>query len=101
MAPSLNHPTGVAFVDDHDLRAANVDAATYYGGGESYTRSRTYSHVRLRLVFFAMALLKFLLVTYSWVQPEASACLSRGLAFATQTDVPRREERHRSASIPY
>ena len=45
MAPVLNHPTGVTFVDDHDFKPVNVDAATYYGGGESYTRSRTYSHV--------------------------------------------------------
>lgn len=47
MAPTLNHPTGVTFVDDHDhnSRPVHVDAATYYGGGESYTRSRTYSHV--------------------------------------------------------
>ncbi|EGN98809.1 glycoside hydrolase family 37 protein [Serpula lacrymans var. lacrymans S7.3] len=44
MAPALNHPTNVAFVDEHDLRPVNVDAATYYGGGESFTRSRTYSH---------------------------------------------------------
>lgn len=40
MAPALNHPTGVTFVEE---RPVNVDAATYYGGGESYTRSRTYS----------------------------------------------------------
>ncbi|KAF5372759.1 hypothetical protein D9615_010103 [Tricholomella constricta] len=40
MAPALNHPTGVSFVEE---RPTNVDAATYYGGGESYTRSRTYS----------------------------------------------------------
>ena len=45
MAPALNHPPGVTFVDDHIHRPIHEDAATYYGGGESYTRSRTYSHV--------------------------------------------------------
>jgi len=45
MAPALSHPPGVAF-DDHAHRPVTVDAATYYGGGESYSRSRTYSHVR-------------------------------------------------------
>ncbi|KAH7913530.1 glycoside hydrolase family 37 protein [Hygrophoropsis aurantiaca] len=44
MAPALNHPQSVAFIDDAEHRPVNVDAATYYGGGESYTRSRTYSH---------------------------------------------------------
>ncbi|KIK33242.1 glycoside hydrolase family 37 protein [Suillus luteus UH-Slu-Lm8-n1] len=43
MAPALNHPTGVTFVDDGH-RSVHVDAATYYGGGEAFTRSRTYSH---------------------------------------------------------
>lgn len=47
MAPALNHPTGVTFVEEHSSRPINVDAATYYGGGESYTRSRTYSHVSI------------------------------------------------------
>ncbi|KAG5337287.1 hypothetical protein C0989_009933 [Termitomyces sp. Mn162] len=40
MAPTLNHPSGVTFVEE---RPTNVDAATYYAGGDSYTRSRTYS----------------------------------------------------------
>lgn len=48
MAPSVLHPAGVAFVDDERAdKHIHVDAATYYGGGESFTRSRTYSHVRL------------------------------------------------------
>lgn len=46
MAPVLNHPTSVTFVDDANRSSVHVDAATYYGGGEVYTRSRTYSHVR-------------------------------------------------------
>ncbi|CCL99293.1 uncharacterized protein FIBRA_01309 [Fibroporia radiculosa] len=41
MAPALNHPTGVNFVDEH--RPVNADAATYYGGEEQFSRSRTYS----------------------------------------------------------
>ncbi|KAF8896084.1 alpha,alpha-trehalase [Infundibulicybe gibba] len=45
MAPSVNHPTGVSFVEEH--KAVHVDAATYYGGGETYARSRTYSHAHL------------------------------------------------------
>ncbi|KAJ7592887.1 alpha,alpha-trehalase-neutral trehalase [Mycena floridula] len=45
MAPAFSHPSGVAFVEDSDSRPVHVvDAATYYGGGESYTRTRTYSH---------------------------------------------------------
>jgi alpha,alpha-trehalase len=52
MAPALNHPSGVTFIDDETLVTVHVDAATYYGGGESYTRSRTYSHVRRILLGF-------------------------------------------------
>lgn len=44
MAPALNHPSGVTFVEE---QPTDVDAAIYYGGGDSYTRSRTYSTVRL------------------------------------------------------
>ncbi|KAG6832783.1 hypothetical protein H0H92_009401 [Tricholoma furcatifolium] len=44
MAPPLNHPPGVTFVEERAATTHTVDAATYYGGGESYTRSRTYSH---------------------------------------------------------
>ncbi|KAJ7238582.1 alpha,alpha-trehalase-neutral trehalase [Mycena haematopus] len=47
MAPALNHPSGVTFIDDEILGTVHVDAATYYGGGESFTRSRTYSHSHL------------------------------------------------------
>jgi hypothetical protein len=46
MAPALTHPPGVSFVDDHGGKPVNVDAATYYGGEEAYSRSRTYSGVR-------------------------------------------------------
>lgn len=52
MAPALNHPSGVTFIDDDSLGTVHVDAATYYGGGESFTRSRTYSHVRDNLLEF-------------------------------------------------
>ncbi|KAF9048571.1 alpha,alpha-trehalase-neutral trehalase [Panaeolus papilionaceus] len=52
MAPALSHPPGATFVDDH-VRPTNADAEAYYGGGETYTRSRTYSHASL-LMFFAM-----------------------------------------------
>lgn len=45
MAPQLNHPPGVNFVDEQPHRGIHIDAATYYGGGETFTRSRTYSHV--------------------------------------------------------
>jgi len=47
MAPALNHPTSVTFVDDVEHKPVHVDASIYYGGGESFTRSRTYSYVRL------------------------------------------------------
>lgn len=51
MAPAFSHPPGVNFVDDHGGKPVNVDAATYYGGEESYSRSRTYSGVRVALYF--------------------------------------------------
>ncbi|KAK0469618.1 alpha,alpha-trehalase-neutral trehalase [Desarmillaria tabescens] len=50
MAPVLTHPAGVSFIDDQASRPVNVDAATYYGGGESFTRSRTYSHVGFSII---------------------------------------------------
>ncbi|KAF8868084.1 hypothetical protein CPB84DRAFT_1451048, partial [Gymnopilus junonius] len=40
---SLYHPAAVTFLDDQAPRPVNVDAATYYGGNESFHRSRTYS----------------------------------------------------------
>ncbi|KAJ3491762.1 hypothetical protein NLI96_g452 [Meripilus lineatus] len=42
MAPTLTHPTSVAFIDDHH-RPVHGDAADYYGGQENFSRSRTYS----------------------------------------------------------
>ncbi|KAF9041963.1 glycoside hydrolase family 37 protein [Hymenopellis radicata] len=47
MAPVVNHPTGVSFVDERDAKHPHLDAAAYYGGGESFTRSRTYSHSQI------------------------------------------------------
>lgn len=44
MAPTLTHPTSVAFIDDHH-RPVHGDAADYYGGQENFSRSRTYSAV--------------------------------------------------------
>ncbi|KAI6108140.1 glycoside hydrolase family 37 protein [Pisolithus sp. B1] len=44
MAPSLTHPSGVTFVDDGEHGSVHLEAAVYYGGGETFTRSRTYSH---------------------------------------------------------
>ncbi|KAI6006620.1 glycoside hydrolase family 37 protein [Pisolithus orientalis] len=44
MAPSLTHPPGVTFVDDGERGSVHLEAAVYYGGGETFTRSRTYSH---------------------------------------------------------
>ncbi|EPT01656.1 hypothetical protein FOMPIDRAFT_96258 [Fomitopsis schrenkii] len=41
MAPSLTHPMGVNFIDEQ--KPVNTDAATYYGGEEQFSRSRTYS----------------------------------------------------------
>jgi hypothetical protein len=68
MAPALNHPAGVSFIDDHGVTATNVEAAVYYGGGESYTRSRTYSHVCRFLSFVQIRLTVFArLVPYSWL----------------------------------
>ncbi|THH03615.1 hypothetical protein EW145_g6142 [Phellinidium pouzarii] len=47
MAPALSHPPGVSFIDDSEPLAVNVDASTYYGGGEYFSRSRTYSNSQL------------------------------------------------------
>ena len=51
MAPTLNHPPTVNFLDDHTHRPINVDASIYYGGGEVHSRSRTYSQVVLAIAF--------------------------------------------------
>ena len=53
MAPSLNHPPGMTFFDDH-TQVVNVDASLYYGGSEVHSRTRTYSQV-----FFSF--------THSWL----------------------------------
>ncbi|KAF7312597.1 Trehalase [Mycena indigotica] len=48
MAPALNHPAGVSFVDDEAHAGSHqVDAAAYYGKAEVYSRSRTYSQSHL------------------------------------------------------
>ncbi|KAI0682346.1 glycoside hydrolase family 37 protein [Cytidiella melzeri] len=41
MAPSLNHPAAVTFIDDQ--KAVHSEAAEYYGGQEQFSRGRTYS----------------------------------------------------------
>ncbi|KAI0925609.1 hypothetical protein AcV5_008299 [Taiwanofungus camphoratus] len=43
MAPVLTHPSGVNFLDEQQRPPVNSDAATYYGGEEQFSRSRTYS----------------------------------------------------------
>ncbi|GBE87888.1 trehalase-domain-containing protein [Sparassis latifolia] len=43
MAPVLIHPTGVNFIEEQHRPDVNSDAATYYGGQEKFSRSRTYS----------------------------------------------------------
>lgn len=40
MAPRLKHPSLVRFADN---RPIDADPSTYYGGGDTYTRARTYS----------------------------------------------------------
>ncbi|KAF9243378.1 alpha,alpha-trehalase-neutral trehalase [Melanogaster broomeanus] len=47
MAPVLTHPPGLAFVEDTDRGSDHVDPAAYYGAGESFSRSRTYSHSQI------------------------------------------------------
>lgn len=47
MAPALNHPPAASFLDEHDIKPVHAEPAAYYGGGDSYVRSRTYSHVCL------------------------------------------------------
>lgn len=44
MAPALNHPSAVAFLDEHH-RPVHGEPADYYGGKEHFSRSRTYSAV--------------------------------------------------------
>lgn len=58
MPPMLSHPTGVNFVDEHQ-RAVNSDAQTYYGGKEHFSRTRTYSAVRLLLIVYHRSLCSF------------------------------------------
>ncbi|KAI0342674.1 trehalase-domain-containing protein [Trametopsis cervina] len=41
MAPALNHPPTVSFIDDQ--KAVHSEAAEYYGGQEQFSRGRTYS----------------------------------------------------------
>ncbi|EKM58523.1 glycoside hydrolase family 37 protein [Phanerochaete carnosa HHB-10118-sp] len=43
MAPSLNHPAGVTFIDDEQQRPVHSEADEYYGGQEQFSRGRTYS----------------------------------------------------------
>lgn len=104
MAPALNHPTGVTFVDDHDVhRPGHVEAETYYGGGESYTRSRTYSHVRV-IPEHRCSVPHFLiapLVSSPRVQPQEGTCLPGRLASETATHVARREERYGTSSFSH
>ncbi|KAJ7227465.1 alpha,alpha-trehalase-neutral trehalase, partial [Mycena pura] len=47
MAPALTHPSGVTFIEDDIHVSVQVDAATYYGKAESFSRSRTYSQSHL------------------------------------------------------
>ena len=47
MAPPLNHPAGVTFIDEHH-GPVHTDASTYYGGEERFSRGRTYSQVCTR-----------------------------------------------------
>ena len=43
MAPALNHPAGVNFIDEQ--KHVHAEAAEYYGGQEQFSRGRTYSQV--------------------------------------------------------
>ena len=47
MAPTLNHPSGVTFIDEQ--KPVHADAAEYYGGQEQFSRGRTYSAVSICL----------------------------------------------------
>lgn len=44
MAPAFSHPPGVSFIDDKPV-PVHDDASAYYGGGEYFSRARTYSNV--------------------------------------------------------
>jgi alpha,alpha-trehalase len=48
------------FVDEHTQKPVDVDAATYYGGGEAYARLRTYSQVMHHLLPLVHVLTHFL-----------------------------------------
>jgi hypothetical protein len=76
MAPALNHPSGVTFIDEH--RAVNTDAAEYYGGQEQFSRGRTYSAVSNHL-FHIIPNSKphvCILVFRPRLQPQASTRIS-------------------------
>ena len=76
MAPTLAHPTGVNFVDEHH-RPVNSEASTYYGGEERFSRSRTYSAVRVSIAIGALFVLWLIgspmpsrpPVLRTWIQP--------------------------------
>ncbi|KAL5504241.1 NTH1_2 [Sanghuangporus vaninii] len=46
MAPALQHPQSVGFIDEKTAHV-HEDAAAYYGSGEYFSRSRTYSQSHL------------------------------------------------------
>ncbi len=48
MAPALNHPPAVSFIDDAQ-KAVHSEAAEYYGQ-EQFSRGRTYSAVSVTQV---------------------------------------------------
>lgn len=88
MPPTLNHPPGLSFIEDVEHRAAvHVDAATYYGT-QSFSRSRTYSHVRLRLFSLDSSdVLSIHAVPTPRLQPKAGAHLRGGHAHASPQNV--------------
>lgn len=91
MAPTFTHPAGVNFVDEHAQKPVNVDAAAYYGGGEAYARSRTYSQVmHLYQTYIAGRRTNSpYLVPPPWIQPQKVTRLSRRLALTSSPHVPR------------
>ena len=89
MAPALTHPTSVNFIDEQ--KPVNTDAATYYGGEEQFSRSRTYSAVRLSSHFPFDCSGSHLVVLRTWLQPQACTCFQRRLDSQIASYVPRRE----------
>lgn len=98
MPPAFSHPPGVTFVDDqHTTPLVSSDASIYYGGGEAFSRSRTYSGVSLAALPFHLdhpvltsdlVPIRTILDLLSRLYHQARSCIRRISAQPHQANVP-------------